>query len=601
MGGMLSTIKTWWDNATNVQRYGTLGGIGVVVLLLVGTFMVASQPRYSLLYGGLSDPERAIIVTEIQAMGIPVKYDQAGAISVPADKVPDINLKLASSGKMPKSGHPGNGDLSAMNLYTTPAVERERLKSIREGELASTLERSPGVQSARVHITLGDPSPFGDQRRPSTASVDIVSASVGNVTRDQARGMAMLVANSVDGLDVKNVNVINEKMEVLFNGADLEGGSSLAERKQEVERQTAKEEERRLQSALDKMFGPNSTLVTVRAEVDLDEESSHSEDTSPKKGVVSQKASETMGMAGGGGTPPTISGIDSQKAPADKGGAAAGQAGKDGGKYVQQVLKMDTGSLRVTKDIKKAPGGIKSMVINVMANVGRFKPEEAEKRSAFETAVREFVTTEIANKQVGEDKDKFIAKVTPTEFDTTIQVKAEAAQKEATSAERMQQVISLLPILALVVVGFMVVKQIGKFSKPAMVTMSTPQGTLVQIPATTYASGSYPAGYLPYTPGQPLNQGAPQLEQVANKETLSNLGIPTNIPPENQLAYALEQQTQDSKHEQGVEFENTDERLRIARIKERTSIPLEQIKQMAKERPEAVALLIKSWMVEERR
>ena len=51
----------------------------------------------------------------------------------------------------------------------------------------------------------------------------------------------------------------------------------------------------------------------------------------------------------------------------------------------------------------------------------------------------------------------------------------------------------------------------------------------------------------------------------------------------------------------GIEFESDDERIRITKIKERTSIPLEQIRQMSLERPEAVAMLVKTWLMEEKR
>ena len=51
----------------------------------------------------------------------------------------------------------------------------------------------------------------------------------------------------------------------------------------------------------------------------------------------------------------------------------------------------------------------------------------------------------------------------------------------------------------------------------------------------------------------------------------------------------------------GIEFESDDERIRITKIKERTSIPLEQIRQMSVERPEAVAMLVKSWLLDEKR
>ncbi|MER3496772.1 MAG: hypothetical protein C4320_08415 [Armatimonadota bacterium] len=560
MGSLISRIRSWWLAATPGQRLGTIGGGALALVVIVLVASLAGKPRYTMLFGGLSAADQANVVGEVQAMGIPVQYDTSGTVEVPEGKAAEVRMRLATTGKLPKSAHAGSGDLAAMNLYTTPAVERERLRTILEGELAKSIETTPGISSARVHLTLGDPSPFGDQRREATASVNVVQGGSGSLTSDQSRGIAMLVANAVDGLSLKNVVVLNERMEALFNGSESVGTGHVAEKKIELERQVEKSEERKLQGVLDGMFGPGSTLVTVRAEVDLDEEDSTVTAHKVKDGAEVEIAKEKM--AGGSDSGTRIpAGLAANGVPSTP---AAPAASGSTGAYTNEVKRIEPGTVDTLTRRKKATGGMRRMLINVAANTSPFK--EGAEADAFVTSVRTFVTNEFSNQT---DGTAFKALVTPVKFDMSLRNKAAEDGKEASALARRQQMISLLPVAALLIVGFFIVRMLGKVARPTYAV--TPEG--IQIPLGSGAGLSSTPGLGNGSAGSPL--------QAALNQHFDADGNP--------LAHG---------RESGIEFESDDERIRISRIKERTSIPLEQIKQMSIERPEAVALLVKSWLME---
>ena len=83
----IDRLKNWWTESSPTQRYTTLGGMLLFVLLLGGIYSFASRPKYGMLYGGLSDVDKANMVKELQAQGVPVKYDMTGMVEVPSDKV----------------------------------------------------------------------------------------------------------------------------------------------------------------------------------------------------------------------------------------------------------------------------------------------------------------------------------------------------------------------------------------------------------------------------------------------------------------------------------------------------------------------------------
>ncbi len=555
MGGFIEKIKNWWLESNPTQRITTLGGVGLTLLLLFGVFTVASRPKFDMLYSGLTETDKAAIVMDLQAQGIPMKYDTPGQIEVPSDKVSELRMKLTAGGKVPKGAHIGDETLGDMNLGTTPTVERERIRSMKEGEMARSIETNPGVRSARVHVTLGDPSPFAEQQRPPTASVSLVTAGNGSISRDAARGIAMLVANSIEGLDMKHVVVLDERSQALYNGAEAAENGSIATNKLDMEQTVARKEESRLQGILDGIWGPGSTRVSVNCEVNMDETHKHETTQAFKKGAVTKSMTEKMGGgAPGSGTPAGVS-ANLPKAP-------SATDSKPGENYENTVTQSEPTRTETTIDTKPAVGSVKSMVINVAADNKDDKFGDAAKLAS----LKAFIENEVQ----GKDGTKFVAKVTPVEFDDSTKTQIVKAQDESKSMAQKQQLFSLLPIVALLIVGIMVVKQIGKVTKPTMISVTNANGQVMQ----GSLGSSFPLGG-PEDPASP--QSVEAYQRAISKYTDEELA---------------------AMGEDGIIYRDNDEILEVEKIREKKSVHLSAIKQMAKDRPEPTAMLIKTWLTE---
>src|SRR5262245_13364179 len=76
-----------------------IAGLGAVVLALT---LWSGQGDYKVLYANLSDKDGGAIIGQLSQMNVPYKHADGGAaILVPASKVHDVRLKLASAG-LPK-------------------------------------------------------------------------------------------------------------------------------------------------------------------------------------------------------------------------------------------------------------------------------------------------------------------------------------------------------------------------------------------------------------------------------------------------------------------------------------------------------------------
>src|SRR3954452_15033464 len=74
-----------------------MGGAAATVAVIAGLWLWSQKPDYRVLFSNFSDRDGGAIVASLQQMNVPYQFAEGGgAILVPADKVHDARLKLAS-------------------------------------------------------------------------------------------------------------------------------------------------------------------------------------------------------------------------------------------------------------------------------------------------------------------------------------------------------------------------------------------------------------------------------------------------------------------------------------------------------------------------
>ena len=80
--------------------------IGVAAAVAAGVSVVlwSQGPSYSLLFGNLSEADKAQVMTSLEQAGIKARLDPAsGAVQVPSESVAEARMKLAAKG-LPEAG-----------------------------------------------------------------------------------------------------------------------------------------------------------------------------------------------------------------------------------------------------------------------------------------------------------------------------------------------------------------------------------------------------------------------------------------------------------------------------------------------------------------
>ena len=244
-----------------------LGAAAAVVALIVAVAMWSSEPKYKVLFSNLDDRDGGAIVTALGAMNVPYRYNETGtAVLVPADRVYDARLQLASQG-LPRGGSVGFELMDNARFGASQFTEQINYQRGLEGELARSIEAMHTVQHARVHLAMPRQSLFVRERQPPTASV-LLNVYPGRSLSDaQVSAISWLVASSVPELTAENVSIVDQNGRLL--SSPLGEGRGMDADQMRMVRETEQRTVERILTILNPLVGPGNVHAQASAEMDF--------------------------------------------------------------------------------------------------------------------------------------------------------------------------------------------------------------------------------------------------------------------------------------------------------------------------------------------
>ncbi len=326
----MSEVATVTVNPTVTQRLAGLApaqrmrlaaGVGLLVVVAIVGILLGRQAEWRVLYANLADKDGGAIVAQLTTMNVPYKIAEAGgAILVPADRVHDTRLRLATQG-LPKGSVAGFEMMEANRFGMTQFQERLTFQRGLEGELTRSIQALSSVQSARVHLALPNQNGFFREQQKPSASV-LVSLHPGRVLdRAQLAGIVHLVASSVPELMPAAVSVLDDTGKLLSMPTDRPdvGGGVDSQQLQYVQ-QLERLYTQRILDILEPVVGRKNVKAQVTAEVDFSQTESTSESHRPNQtpdssAVRSQQVVESANGGGAGSGPSGIPGATTNQPP----------------------------------------------------------------------------------------------------------------------------------------------------------------------------------------------------------------------------------------------------------------------------------------------
>ena len=309
---ILSRFKSLSASLTPGQVASLVAAFVLVVGIVAGGAWWANSPTYALLYSDMDEQTASNMATQLKSMKVAYKLDEGGhAIRVPVDQVDQLRLDLAATG--PQSGRPGFEIFDSRGFGDTEFQEQVKFRRALEGELGRTIGTLNTVSTARVHISLGKETLFGDGSRPAKASVVLKLRGTRDLPASSVEGIRNLVASSVESLQADAVTIMDSYGRPLARPAaddELVPGSMA-----QTERQRNREREIGMQvvSLLEPVLGPDRVRVNVALKMISATVQETEERFNPSPIVRSEQTtadSTTTVLAGGG-----LAGVRSNQPP----------------------------------------------------------------------------------------------------------------------------------------------------------------------------------------------------------------------------------------------------------------------------------------------
>jgi flagellar M-ring protein FliF len=312
--------------ALSTSKRLVVGGVvGLSIILFASLIMVANKTDYRPLFANLTGEDAGEIVKKLKEQKIPYRIEGDGkAILVPADKVYDLRLSLASEG-LPQGGGVGFEIFDRKNFGVTEFVQKLNYQRALQGELSRTISQLAGVEQARVHLAIPEKSLFKDEEKAPTASVVLKMKSGRSLRENEVQGVIHLVSSSIEGMDPEKVTVLDSRGKILSRTGSTDPAGKMSSAMLDMQRSYEKTVEERLQGLLDKAVGAGKSVAKVNALFDFKQVEKFEERYDPEASAV-RSEQRTEEKNGSSSTSSGVPGVQSNAAKTTPAPAASPQS-----------------------------------------------------------------------------------------------------------------------------------------------------------------------------------------------------------------------------------------------------------------------------------
>ena len=474
------------------KKLSAIAGIAIAIAIIVVVLIWSNQPVYRLLYSNLSQEDAGAIAEKLKGMKVPHEIREGGVIVVPEDKVHELRLTLAGDG-LPTGGGVGFEIFDRTTIGMTDFVQKINYRRALQGELSRTIGQLSEVEYARVHLAVPEKSLFSDKKEQTSASVVLKLRNGRTLSQNQVQGIGHLVASSVEGLNPKNITIVDTHGNVLSRPVDDPYGTNLSNYQVEYQRNLEKSLEERVQSMLEHAVGTGKVVVRISSNVDFKQVETTEEKYDPENAAVRSEQRTQESSSGSSNNASGVPGVLSNLPGARAENPQA--AGGKGGNSSQSNKTQETINYEVNKTINRIlePVGTMKRLSAAVLIDGNYEtakdPDGKEARKYVprtEEEIRKY--TEIVKKAIGYSEERGDqVEVVNIPFESNI-----SSTEEAPEEKRKFQLSSLFPVLkyagAVVAIALLFLFII----KPLMKTVLNPGNPLEGFPGIVGGEGAFP-------------------------------------------------------------------------------------------------------------
>ncbi len=230
----VNILKTKWAGLTKDQKLKLIIASVVLMTSLAAFIYISLKPNMVTLWGDLSYTDMGSVQGVLDDNNI--KY-QTNDTNILVDEKDLSKAKvLLATANVPSTttGYTYSDAFANSGMTATDSVKKASFRLADETAIAESLKTLDGVTDAKVKVTTPENNNyFIKDQAPATAMVTLTTSR--DITKNEGQIMARLVAMSVEGLSMENIEITDQNLTSIYSGLEQNTGVASASNAYEQE------------------------------------------------------------------------------------------------------------------------------------------------------------------------------------------------------------------------------------------------------------------------------------------------------------------------------------------------------------------------------
>lgn len=285
---MIEKFQNFWKTSSVIVKVIVIGiALAVVGAVIFAVNVSGSDSTVRLFPQAVTDESvRNQILDRVARENVQVYVNDEGVISVNDEKTARRIRTLLSVEGLAPSNYDPFAEFYNRSWSTTDAEQNVRRKNAISAALKQHLESLSDIDVAFVTLVLPDKALFASEQNPVTASIAIRPSRTSDILSDRrkVKGIQDYILKAVEGLSAENLTIIDQNGHILndFEGMAESDRVSIIEKQQKLIRKMEAQLEAKVLAALQNNYTSDRiTDVIAHYEMDMSEKNSDSTIYSP--------------------------------------------------------------------------------------------------------------------------------------------------------------------------------------------------------------------------------------------------------------------------------------------------------------------------------
>ncbi len=378
---ILESVKSIYGKLSKTQKLVILGVVALVIVSFIFLISFSSKQTEALLFQTpLNEYDLQRITNKLTEWNVDYKVKDGKYIVVKDEHTSAyLRMKLGAAGILPSNIK--GWELFDTQSWTTTDFERNvNLRRAIIGEITRHLKMLDDIEDVSIQVAMPKPELYLDNEAPYTASVIITPAPYSDIltNKKKIKGIIDLVAYGIDKLKPENIVVTDNHGNILSDFSNMEETDYLNRAKEEwkIKERLRLRMQNEIAEKLKAVLGKDKVDVSVQVDLDFDQKKIEKteyipiikrkdnpetpyDETEIAMNVVRSEKETTEKFEGTGFVPEGPPGVEPNIPPGYK------EATGEGSKYEKkEVVKNYEVSQQISK-IQSAPFKIKRVSVSV--------------------------------------------------------------------------------------------------------------------------------------------------------------------------------------------------------------------------------------------